>query len=194
VARARAGDRAAQGELVLRYQERLLRIVRVRLGPGGAGLRRYLESADVVQDTWKAALGGIQDLRVEGDAQILGWLARIATNQVRDRLDHARAARRALDREQALGEATAGEPADSAHGPRSEAEHAELAEILDASLAELPEDYREAILLRDYCGADWESIAERLERGSVHAAQQLHQRAWIKLRRQAGPRLRGGRP
>ena len=191
LARAQAGDAAALNDFVLRYHERLTRVVRIRLGPRGAGLRRFLESTDVVQETWKAALNGIGDLRIQGDAQVLSWLARIATNEIHDLVDRVQAERRSLEREQPLAEASVGHPADSEAGPVTRAALSEASEILDRTLAELSLDYREVILLRDYCGDDWESIAARLGRGSVHAAQQLHQRAWIKVRRLAGPRLGG---
>ncbi len=187
--RAQAGDRAALDQLASRYQERLLRIVRIRLGPGGNALRRFLYSGDLVQETWKAALSGLGDLEIRGDTDLLNWLARIATNKLRDMHDHFHAQRRSIEREQDLADLQSAGPLDSSPGPQSRAANAELREMIDASLAELDEDYREVIVLRDYCGADWESIAARLGRANIHAAQQLHQRAWIKLRKKLGPRL-----
>jgi hypothetical protein len=47
------------------------------------------------------------------------------------------------------------------------------------------------VLLRDYHGAEWTEVARSLATPSVHAAQQLHQRAWIKVRALAAPRLAG---
>jgi RNA polymerase sigma-70 factor (ECF subfamily) len=193
LARAQGGDAKALNELVSGLQERLLRIVRIRLGPAGSGLRRYLESGDIAQETWRAACGALGDLRVSGGSDLLHWLARIATNQIRDQLDRVNAQRRARDRERGLAESSNAEPPDPRSGPASVAARNEVAEVLDAAIAELPEEYREVILLRDYCAADWDSIAPRVGRDSVHAAQQLHQRAWMKVRRIAGPRLGGGR-
>ena len=189
LARAQAGNAEALDELIRRYHERLLRIVRIRLGPTGTGLRRFLESADIAQETWKAALGALDDLRVRGEPDLLAWLARIATNEVRDQLDRVRAQRRSLEREQPLPSEAGGEPIDPHTDPGARAARGELAEILDQAIAELPEHYREVILLRDYCGSDWETIAPRVGSPSVHAAQQLHQRAWIRVRRLAAPRL-----
>ena len=77
--------------------------------------------------------------------------------------------------------------------PPEEAYKAEVREILDDSMAELPENYREVILLRDYAGASWDYVAR--ERGtSVPAAEQLYRRAWIRLRRIARPRLDAAQP
>jgi DNA-directed RNA polymerase specialized sigma24 family protein len=55
----------------------------------------------------------------------------------------------------------------------------------------LPENYREVVLLRDYHGAEWDEVARALAVPGVHAAQQLHQRAWIRVRLLAAPRLAG---
>jgi len=189
LARAQAGDAEALDRLIRRYQARLLRIVRIRLGPAGSGLRRFLESADIAQETWQAALGALADLRVTGEADLLAWLARIATNEVRDQLDRVRAQRRSLEHEQPLPSSAGADPVDPRSDPGARAARGEMAGILDDAIAELPEDYREVIVLRDYCGADWGSIAERIGRPTVHAAQQLHQRAWIRVRRLAAPRL-----
>lgn len=188
--RLQDGDETALSALIERYRERLLRVVRIRLGPPGRGLRRVLESSDILQETWKAALAGVGDLRVEGDADLLNWLARIATNEIRDQLDRMHTQRRSIEREVSLEDTSAEQQADPSPMPDARAERAELAEVLDAGLAELPEHYREVVLLRDYCGADWPTIAAKLGRESVHATQQLHQRAWIRLRRVVGPRLR----
>lgn len=189
IARARAGDGVAWDELVQRHQERLLRIVRIRLGSGG--LRRFLESADVVQETWRAALGGLGGARARDEDELARWLAAIATNEIRDQVDALRAARRARDREEPLGEDSLHQPADAGVGPATRAEAAEVRDLLDQAVAELAPDDREVVLLRDYCGADWTAIAARLGRPSVHAAQQLHQRAWIRVRRRLAGRLGG---
>jgi len=153
-------------------------------------LRRFLESTDVVQETWRGALRGLADLRVTQDADLLSWLAKIATNEIRDQLDRVHAQRRAPEREQAISDAGRIEVADRTPGPVSEAQRAELAALVDGAIAELADDYREAIVLRDYCGVEWPEIAARLGRPTPQAAQQLHQRAWIKVRRRLAPRLR----
>jgi RNA polymerase sigma-70 factor (ECF subfamily) len=190
LARAQRGDRPALEQLCARYQDRLLRIVRIRLGARGTGLRRFLESTDVVQETWRGALRGLADLRVTGDADLLSWLAKIATNEIRDQLDRVHAQRRDPEREQPITDAGPIDVADRTAGPASEAQRTELTALVDGAIAELDDDYREAIVLRDYCGAEWPDIAARLASPTVHAAQQLHQRAWIKVRRRLAPLLR----
>jgi RNA polymerase sigma-70 factor (ECF subfamily) len=196
LARARAGDRGALGDLVTRYQEQLLRVVRIRLGPG---MRRWLESGDIVQETYQALVRDLGQLDLGRGDDLVQWLAQVATNRIRDQHDRIFAQKRDPEREQDLGDDAASESAlTPAAGlaaadtsPSGGAMRSEVREILDEAVASLSEEYREAILLRDYCGASWEHVARALGRESVHAAQQLHQRAWMKVRRLAEPRLRG---
>ena len=58
-----------------------------------------------------------------------------------------------------------------------------------AAVSQLPDHYREVVFLRDYAKADWEEIRKTLDKPSVPAAKQLHQRAWIEIRKIARPRL-----
>ena len=48
-------------------------------------------------------------------------------------------------------------------------------------LERLPEEYRELILLRNYAGASWESVAEETGRPSAAAARMMHARALVEL-------------
>ena len=193
--RARDGDRLAANELFDRYQERIRRIVRVRLGPN---LRRWAESGDLVQDTCRAAFQGIGTLRFDSEFDFLDWLARIASQRIRDFADHVQAQKRDLGRARALeafepeeSQADAS-PVDSRSGPWEQAARSEVRELLDEVVGGLSDSYREAILLRDYHGAEWPDVARALATPTIHAAQQLHQRAWIKVRLAIGPRLGDG--
>ena len=66
----------------------------------------------------------------------------------------------------------------------------ELEALFDAAVNELPDDQREVVIQRDYCGLEWDEVAANVGRDNAHAARQLHQRAWISLRRTLGPKLR----
>ena len=62
---------------------------------------------------------------------------------------------------------------------------------MDARVAELePEEYREVLILRDYCGAGWELVRERFGLLSVDAAQELYRRAHEKLARRLRTAIR----
>jgi RNA polymerase sigma-70 factor (ECF subfamily) len=195
VGRAQDGDREALDHLLERYQDRLRRIVRVRLGQRLSG---HVEIMDIVQETCEVAARRIQNLELHSPASILHWLSRIAENKIHDAYNYHFAQKRDRRRDQRIDaarddESTAGPPAlqGSTTLPDERAWKKELREILDDALSTMPDDQREVILQRDYCGADWEQVAEALGRDNVHAAQELHRRAWIRLRRLVKPKLGG---
>lgn len=186
LAQAKGGDRAALEELIRRYQDRLQRVVRIQLG--ASALRRHVDSMDIVQSTFRAALPRILDLEIRGPASLLQWLATLATNQIRDTARHHRAGKRDMGREVAIDDADEHALPASAELPLERALLAEVRELLDDAVAALPDDQRRAVILRDYCGEDWPRIAADLGR-EIGAARQLHQRAWIRLRSALRPKL-----
>jgi len=195
--RHKAGDGHALQELVSRYQDRLRRIVRIKLV---GRVRAHYESMDIVQDVNMIMMRKLGEVEAEDSGAILNWLSEVVLNRVRNTDKYLRALKRDVDRNMEIeidlggGSTTISLPAlDEEALPPEEAYKAEVREILDDSMAELPENYREVILLRDYAGASWDYVAR--ERGtSVPAAEQLYRRAWIRLRRIARPRLDAAQP
>ena len=189
---ARGGDEAALNSLLSRYQDRLRRIVRVRMGPG---IGQYLDSMDIVQGTNQVAWRKLASIEVRGSGSILNWLARVAERQIQDAIAHRQAAKRDWRRE--VNMEGGAESSDGGLGARLEAEttgppelaeRGELPEIIDHALSELIEVQREVIVLRDYCGGDWSEIASTMEK-TVPAVRELHRRARIKLAIKLGPIL-----
>lgn len=86
--RARKGDRQALNRLLERHQERVYRIVRIRMG---ARLRAALEPSDIVQETFLVAARRIGDFEPRGRDSVVQWLARIAEHQIHDAADRFRA-------------------------------------------------------------------------------------------------------
>lgn len=79
--------------------------------------------------------------------------------------------------------------ADVADARRIQREDSER--LVDARVAELePEEFREVLILRDYCGSEWELVRARLGLLSVEAAQELYRRAHEKLARKMRAHLR----
>lgn len=195
LARAKDGDHAALNDLFARYQDRLRRIVRIRMG---AQVRCWFESMDIVQGTYAAAMEHLHEFEPRDTSSLLHWLSAIALNQIRGRARHAKAGRRDRRREVPLapaGHSDSGgfDPAPPrSDDPVHDLWMEEVREILDDAVGKLPEDQREVVLLHDYYGSGWEEIARNLDR-SVQAAQQLHYRAWIRLRGIAGPKLESTR-
>lgn len=183
MARTRAGDAAAREELCARYYPRVLRIVRARMG---RELRALEEPDDIVQRTFVAALGALGEVEPRAESGLIQWFARLVEHQIHDALKHHRAAKRDAGRRVALeplGTDSRGAHALPARGtaPSERASEAELARRLDECLAELPEDEREAIVLREYVGAGWDEVARLLGRPSEGAARELFRRAQVRL-------------
>jgi RNA polymerase sigma-70 factor (ECF subfamily) len=188
-----AGDAQALGELFERYRERVQRIVRIRMG---AKVRSLLDSSDIVQETWLVAQRNIGRFEPRDQSSIIRWLARIAEHQVSDAAAKANAQKRDRDRELPLvdlDESGVERPLQvEARGPSpsSLVANAELAEIYDACVEELPPEQRELILLREYHDGDWDFVCEALGKPSPHAAQEAYRRAQMKLARLLRLRLR----
>jgi len=197
---AQDGDELALDELFRRYEARLSRIVRIGLS---ARLRRVVETVDVVQETYRAALRRIGDLELRSTASILQWLAKIAQNQMLDTHRRFYGLKRDRTREVRLGSGARGEnesssagpgavPASPTQTPADLAAQSELRQIVDQAVSELPDDYREVIMLRTYYGGSWEWVAEQIGRPGSDAARQLHRRARMKLSRILMERLPDG--
>ncbi len=167
--RALQGDSEALNGLLHRHRERVRRIVTIRFA---ARLARLLDEEGLSEETARAGLLGLGGEEVAGEAGWIGLLARLAERELRRRggagLGETRAARRTLR-------------LDGEGDPRA-TKREDLERVLDARVAELePEELREVLLLRDYCGADWEAVRARLGLLSVEAAQELYRHAHARL-------------
>ena len=146
---ARAGDAAAFERLVLQYQVRLVNYAAALVGDAGGG-------EDVAQEAFVRAWRGLGGFR--GESSFKTWLYRIAANVARTHLERrgrqAPVLGRSLDDE--AGPLTGAEAA----APETDAETALVTrEAIDRALAELPEELRLALVLRDVEGLDYKEIA-----------------------------------
>lgn len=188
--RGQQGDRQALEALVARYQDRVRRLVSIRMG---AQFRGLLDSLDLAQETWMAALRALPDFEPRDHGSLIRWLARIAENQVLDAADRVHAARRDRRREQPAGEGTLGGlPPAPGPTPSEDAGRRELRAAYDECVAGLPETWREVVLLRDYALLDWPEIGEQLGRPGVRATQELYRRAQLRLGETLRRRLSAG--
>jgi len=184
--RYQTGDEDALNELLARYYPRVVRIIGARLGPA---LRGKVEVEDVAQETLMSAARSLGGLEIAEDASLICWMASVAENQVRRAAEHFGAQKRDMHREQELVRPSQDAEASTfdvdlvseSTSPGSRVERIEMSRIVDECLAELPEDQREAILLREYAGGSWTFVAERLQRPSADAAMQLYRRARVSL-------------
>lgn len=191
---AQRGSERALGELVERYLPRVRTVVRARLGHG---LRRELESGDVVQETLIEVLVNLDRFEQRDEGSFVRWIAAIVENRLRQDARFFRAQRRDRARELALDSGPEGgrrarfEPAVEGEGPASSAERREQLERLRAARAGLSERHR-AVLEQREAGASWDAVAAALALASPDAARMLHARAKAALVRALMGE--GGRP
>ena len=185
VRRAKHGDDDALNALLRRYEDRVLRVARIRMG---ARVRGFMESMDVVQNAYLVAIRKIGGLELRSHSSIIQWLTKIVENQIHDAVDYASAQKRTKEREVHDEAGPGREPGRLAERvpaagptPLEQVSDAELQEIYDACVELLEGDQREAILLRDYTGASWDEVARELGRPSARAARELHRRAQVRL-------------
>ena len=87
------GDANALSTLFARYQERVLRIVRLRLSQTFRD-RLRLQSMDILQEYSSTPSENSGTFEPTTEASFLHWLSRIMENIIRDQLDYAGAGKR----------------------------------------------------------------------------------------------------
>lgn len=159
VERLRRAEPAAVEELVERYADRVYRLA-VRITGSNE------DAEEVAQDALWTAARKIQMFK--GDSAFGSWLYRITANAAYMKLRSRKAKEREIALEDVLpavdGEGAHFEPMDD-WSPRVD-EHAlqgELRGVLESAIAELPADYRTALVLHDLEGLSNPDIAEALE-------------------------------
>ena len=147
LARARRGDPAAQRALVVRYQRPVFALLH-RFG----GAPEAVE--DLAQETFLRVFRELPGFRPAGRARLSTWILTIATRLAID------AQRRAAVRQrhaQKPAEAPAVETPDRALDRKT------MGRAIEAAIAELPEPFRAALILRVYHDRSYREIAEALE-------------------------------
>lgn len=172
VMRARGGDRDAVAEIYRNYGPRLLNLIRSRLSPK---LRRRVESTDLLQSAFATALRDFDLFEMRQEKSLLHWLSVITTRKVAQLARSLGRERRDPQREVGIDAASAA--AGSRAGPSTQVQENEEQRRVDDALNRLEEPYRQAIILRDYAGLEFEELARRLDRPSADAARKLHTKA-----------------
>ena len=166
VERLRAGDASAFERLVADNQHRVYGVALRMLGSAA-------EAEEIAQETFLRAHGSLAEFR--GDAKLSTWLYAIVSRLCLNRLASA-------DRRVARpGDEILLRVADMGAGPEARAERGELEAALHRAIADLPEERRVVVILRDLEGMAYEEIARALdlELGTVRS--RLH-RARMDLR------------
>lgn len=180
VIQAQKGDKAALNNLFERYYERILFVVRLRLG---YQLRQHLESGDILQEALKRGLMGFSEFRMTQEGAFMHWLSKLVENSIRDKADYFAAKKRSvLDQvpleDQGTGESLAlGERLPGPDlTPSTLLVQGEEMKRLERALAELKVEHREIILQRDLEGLPFHDIGANLGK-SEDAARMEYRRA-----------------
>ena len=173
--RAKAGSPDALNLLYERCAGRLLAYIRLRMG---RDLRARLESRDILQATFLKSLTHINQLEGSETGSLMAWLARIAENEIRDRVDFEQRQRRDAAREVPIEDDGAFRaPARSA---LSEVILDEEALQIERALESLSPAHREIVLLRKFEELSFGEIGARLGK-SEDACRMLLARAMTAL-------------
>ena len=152
-----AGDEDAVDRMVARFLPRLHAYVRVHMGPG---LRRREASVDVVQSVCREVLEERERFEFRGEGAFLSWLLTAAMNKLRERARFFGREKRDSRRE---AELPSGAVYDGL-SPSREVMGQEEIERLESALEQLPDDYREVVVLARIVGMPHRDIAEHLGR------------------------------
>ncbi len=159
VSRAQGGDEAAFGELAERYSTRLRRTL--------YRITRDCDAAyDAVQEALIRAWKNIGSF--EGRSRFYTWLTRIGINEAYRGL--RRRPEEPLEMIDLVGERVP----DWGNQPDQVFESREFLGAVDEALAELPLDYRSAVILRDVEGLSTAEAAETLDIGERALKSRLH--------------------
>lgn len=156
VRRAQAGEKRAFELLVNKYQRRILRLL-------GRILHNQSDVEDIAQETFLKAYRALPKFRNE--SAFYTWLYRIAVNTARNHISSKHNQVFVSDQIESqdgetfslLDNLTDGET------PETHMHNREIIEALQEALEELPEQLRQAIVLRELEGLSYEEIATAMD-------------------------------
>lgn len=153
VARAMGGDLDSFNQLVIRWERPIYALAYRVIG-------REEDARDVCQETFLRAFRAINGFK--GQAKFSSWLYRIALNLCRDWIRRERRqpiaqAPEGVDIIELAGESTPSESIEDLVARR------EIGRAVARAMAELPEEQRTAIVLKEYHGLTFQEIADLLD-------------------------------
>src|ERR1700752_3170808 len=174
-ARLQARDETPGTELEERYGSRIYQLALRQM-------KNREDAEEVTQDVLMKVYRKIGAFR--GDSALSSWIYRITFNAAMSRLRAHRGERapeQERDRALAVLESsddgtgrTSADPADWSHMPDEELLRFELRRAVEAAVRELPEIYREPVILRDFEGLTTEEASTRLKVKDQTLKSRLH--------------------
>ncbi|MGE0190975.1 MAG: RNA polymerase sigma factor [Planctomycetota bacterium] len=167
---AQAGASEAFDRLVVRHQDRVVRLARRITGDAETAL-------DVAQTVFVRAWRGLS--RFHGDSRFSTWLTRIAINQCRNELRRRRTLKHtrpaSLDETSPFtGTSRAANVADPGPTLEEHAEARELGRALEDALRDLEPEAREILVLREVEALSYEDMAALLDVAVGTVRSRLH--------------------
>lgn len=157
-------------DLLVRHLPGLRAFVRLRAGPA---VRAREAQSDLVQSTCREVLERIGDFRQGGESGFRHWLYTTALRKILDKHDFHTAQKRDVARENAGADVEDRPGADLLAvyhrfaSPSRNAIAAEELERVEAAFGELPEDYREVVLLSRVVGLSRSEVAQAMGRSEA---------------------------
>jgi RNA polymerase sigma-70 factor (ECF subfamily) len=187
---ARGGDAATLGRLLELYRRYLALLARVQIGQR---LQGKVDASDLVQETFLEAHLNFARFRGTNEAQFIRWLRQILATSMANVLrrylgTQGRDVRLEqeiqgdLDRSSVMLDGALIAPGSS---PSQQVLRRERGVLLANALGELPDDYREVIVLRHLEGLTFPEVARRMGR-SLDSVDKLWMRALVRLRQILG--------
>ena len=182
---ASAGDIGAIHALLEKYQEKIHRLARIRMGQK---LRSKMESMDIVQDSMEKALKSVQNAQNDGrpkvfpsEGEFIAWLYSIVKTQIADQIKYHNADRRRISRQMRL-DTTVGSMAAAADRKKRTSPDKKWDDqiLLESLLDQLSEEEREIVIERDIYELSFNEMAHK--RGKTEDGMRMrHKRIMEKL-------------
>ena len=156
VARCQSGDHTAYELLVKKYQFRVARL-----------LSRYIsietEIEDVSQEVFIKAYKAINNFR--GDSEFYTWLYRIAVNTAKNHLSYKsrRKAEYGFDPQNTEESVYELSHMVDSETPESKFAGKQMYLVLKEAIKDMPDELKEAIILREFDGLSYEDIAQAMD-------------------------------
>jgi RNA polymerase sigma-70 factor (ECF subfamily) len=179
----RAGDRQALDRLLAEHRDYLRGVVSLRLNPQ---LQSRVDASDVVQEAQLEAVRRVEDYLARPALPFRLWLRQIACDRlIMAHRQHVAADKRAVSRESALPDESSVGLAEAALAggptPSQDLARHELAARVHQALAQLEDDDREVLLMRNFEGLSNQEVAQVLAIEPA-AASKRYGRALLRLR------------
>jgi len=187
---AKAGSGPGLGELLELYRGYLSLLARLQIN---RRLKTRLDASDLVQETFLKAHRHFGQFRGTTEEELVVWLRQILATTLANLVRHHYGTQRRdlrLERELAADLDQSSQALDQrleapGSSPSQGAARREQAVVLADMLGRLPEDYREAVILRQLEGLSFPQVARRMGR-TVDSVKKLWARALAQLRDSLG--------